>query len=1505
MYYQENKGEPLKLNPLWYNISEGILITNLRKVKVILNKGEEGEEVFEFLIHKMDESHKGGILTCDVEAEGLAFEELGKIGYKLSLNYDEYLLDLEEQSSESGEETAPAFFPTLNYWANKIFKNTNWNYSIQMDWSSFDGIIDFNTDGKIFNYESATKEERDVLNQAREEKGLRRRDKIYEEEYVSSWQVDELTNKLIPERMIQFQEKARLPEIEKSNIYNITQELAELFGVFVKYKYYYDDTYHIINRECIFYNSYLDQQNGKFDINYGYQTSEIVRTIESADTITKMYIPTTEDSSIVNVLANKAREDYILNFDYLYSIGTITKEQYDRVEPYQKELYELNTKYSASADALAKLDLELVDLKAEQTVLNNSIIYATEQINEADKLLYEITDGAGILEKTPLNPEMVMILPDGDSGLKVNLSLEGILTDAPATLYQPLVIDYDGSVDINNSKEINFNYIFDDITGRIVVGLKIDDLSATTGRAYLVCFYKPLLKYEVVKETYTQKKLKDEARLEEVKARLNEIEEFNEANELIGGEYFIHSEAIKEIAENLELTRTDFEKMMGPALREGAWEPEDKYLDYGDKYSISRMVFNNNAYLGGLVNTIWDLPFEGEQVLFYEEGVVQEKKYYRTFLLTEDMYFKVKNDFDSFFIRYEIFYELPEQPPEVDYLGRKSSYDHYFIKKPDGSIIPCLIVTDKTISDEATNFSLCKPIVNEESGEMTPSEDMPLEEIFVDDNYSIVYPRIEFNSTELKTDAAELNLRQTREEQHVLLEKFTDFSIFLKQDKYYLTINNITFLEGDIISTNGIFSLASSEYYLDFVLSNANLHLYLDGLEVAKTNAFPKVSYTVSIQAVDKNLIKYSYQKLNHIANINDAELMLENVQGYISGIEMDLNKPWEDTFTIQNYKNKFEDLFSRIVASSEAMRQNQVSYDRASSAFNANGTINGSILQNTLNNVDLSYSFNNGNLIIDELNGIWACSENGVVAMRGGGIFCATEKDVYNNWLWNTGITPSGINASMLSAGTINTNLIRIYADGNLRFQLNGEGLFAYAQAALGEPNYDKYVVHNSDGLFLTEHFKKEDADGNEIREKVDLVEVSWDGFIIRNKNNEKVFYADENGDLTITGQISANSGKIGRWQVNDSGLVYAPENSTYLLRNVNYTAALLPPTEEMEDTSPIFWVGENFKVTKDGSLFARNASFHGTLIAGTVVDLGEENTPSLSSTLKKMDVVSIGAGNTFKRYNNNYDGNIIADPSSLRFQLLPKNFVATRNDISFTIGGETVVGEHFYWDDTFGNEALIFIVNIDFMGDEIEKTVLISYTNENIQTSLILSLENHETEKKLSEIEPGYYNFILNSGESSSHSFSISLEGFEPEEIGTWYLNNSMLDLKNNTIEINSNDIDSQAILRYTINGVSREALISKTITPENNITLVIKSSKGTVFKNGNIETTLSAILYQNNTIIENDNYGYLWKKDGNIIEEFKNKKSITIENGDFSDKSIYTCDVYETKAEVENMS
>jgi len=48
---------------------------------------------------------------------------------------------------------------------------------------------------------------------------------------------------------------------------------------------------------------------------------------------------------------------------------------------------------------------------------------------------------------------------------------------------------------------------------------------------------------------------------------------------------------------------------------------------------------------------------------------------------------------------------------------------------------------------------------------------------------------------------------------------------------------------------------------------------------------------------------------------INDTSLKFEDVFGYISGIELDLDNVSNDTIEVKNYKSKFEDLFSTIVA--------------------------------------------------------------------------------------------------------------------------------------------------------------------------------------------------------------------------------------------------------------------------------------------------------------------------------------------------------------------------------------------------------------------------------------------------------------------------------------------------------------------------------------------------------------------------------------------------------------
>ena len=75
--------EPEVVNPIWYDVKNGVLAANMRKIKTIFNKGTEEEKVFEFIIINAEETHQNDELYYDVRGEGLAFHELGKRGYKL------------------------------------------------------------------------------------------------------------------------------------------------------------------------------------------------------------------------------------------------------------------------------------------------------------------------------------------------------------------------------------------------------------------------------------------------------------------------------------------------------------------------------------------------------------------------------------------------------------------------------------------------------------------------------------------------------------------------------------------------------------------------------------------------------------------------------------------------------------------------------------------------------------------------------------------------------------------------------------------------------------------------------------------------------------------------------------------------------------------------------------------------------------------------------------------------------------------------------------------------------------------------------------------------------------------------------------------------------------------------------------------------------------------------------------------------------------------------------
>ena len=1292
MYYRNEMGELIE-NPIWYNVINGSLIVNLRKLKLIFNKGEKGqngspkkEEVFEFIITKVSETHTDGQLHCEVTAEGLAFQELGKVGYKISLSSQDFLDEYQEwYETEVGEgkdfstqalKDAAEPKNNINYWCEKIFKNSHWDYEIQMDWSGFDGVTV------------------NLTNAIREQRGLRRTDKIYEEEYVSSWEHigTEEDGRLVPSNMEAFAEKLRLVDLEKSNIYNLTQNLAETFGVFCKYHYDYDENYHIVGKKCIFYNNFLSEKDGKLDIIYPYGTSKIVREIDSADVVTKMYVTPIEDTTtasglvtIADVVANKAREDYILNFDYLYAIGTITQEQYDYIQDYERAIYLTNIELEPIASQMSNLQNELVKYEAQLKVAQEAKAQDLEQMEQAQKTIDEIMgEGNSYLYKNKEVPLRGVLLKEEEPSTKyyIKITQEGVDTKSehkyPLTQWsetvetdevgedgkkktetiahtiwakgirlfyykwkneatkEKVLVAYDDDSTQNPDKEEGSQENPHAPTSGIYppsAKLDVDDNQnlyrisnlelkpdALTSSYFVTCAYTPSLYYQNIYDTYERKLAKDEALEAEAEAKIAEI---NATLKVLQALY-------KAILDKKADLVADFENLMGPALREGSWQA-DNYTDYGSKYT-------QEVTVGGTSNSLlsfeWDsIAFDEEQLLYYEEGVEQNKTYYYAIDLSNCLE-QIKNNLQDLSFIYD---QVRSEDSTLIHQMTINSQAQFAFANLGGVRKPLLLLLDKKFKKtDYSNFRLgtiSSTTLNNPTTlvSLTDAHWIPVESL---SSATQVFPRLKIASLGLKTSEDELIIKYGNE----TLRNYYDYSVLVRGENHYITLKNELMLRGGII--NG------KKFNVAYAISNASLSLYLDALEVSKTNAFPQVSYELEISALNRDFIDVIYQHLNRVVSITDTDLKLDDVHGYISEIELDLENPWEDSVTVKNYKTKFEDLFSSIVASTEQMKTNSFAYNNAAGAFTSGGTLKPSVIQNTLNQVDLTYAFQSGNLTIDEINGIWARSDAGVVAMRGGGIFCATETDSNGNWIWNTGIMPSGINASLITAGQIDTNLIKIFAGDNLRLQLNAEGLFAYKVNDFGSADLNRYIVHNSEGLFSTV------VNGSK---KTHLVEVSWDGFFIRDENNVEKFSATPDGNLTITGKITATSGKVGPWNITERGL--SSEDG--------YTGLVCAPKVDedgklISDYYEVFWatgVEQNGKqnkcyITNDGTLFCNNIRASGFISSNSFI--GNTSGDEINGALKNISLSYDGARFSFD--NRNYDGNLVVEPAT-RYLFVNKN--------------------------------------------------------------------------------------------------------------------------------------------------------------------------------------------------------------------------------------------------------
>lgn len=141
-------------------------------------------------------------------------------------------------------------------------------------------------------------------------------------------------------------------------------------------------------------------------------------------------------------------------------------------------------------------------------------------------------------------------------------------------------------------------------------------------------------------------------------------------------------------------------------------------------------------------------------------------------------------------------------------------------------------------------------------------------------------------------------------------------------------------------------------------------------------------------------------------------------------------------------------------------------------------------------------------------------------------------------------------------------------------------------------------------------------------------------------------------------------------------------------------------------------------------------------------------------------------------------------------------------------------------------------------------------------------------------------------------------------------WTIDGVAISGNSEQYEITADDINGKAVVRWSavINGVtvaSDEVTIADVsdgtdgISP---INLVIESSNGYQFKNNVINTTFTAILYQNNKEIDSDGtkFAYVWSKtnrDGTAdtawnLAHQSSQKTITITNSDVCQRATFNC-------------
>lgn len=479
----------------------------------------------------------------------------------------------------------------------------------------------------------------------------------------------------------------------------------------------------------------------------------------------------------------------------------------------------------------------------------------------------------------------------------------------------------------------------------------------------------------------------------------------------------------------------------------------------------------------------------------------------------------------------------------------------------------------------------------------------------------------------------------------------------------------------------------TSQDYID-----PNLY-YLDARSVAYTSSRPKISYNISVIRLNA-LDEYKGKKFNvgDISFIEDKEFF-----GYIKGEDAWktpyhekvlisestswFDSPEKDTFTIQNYKTQFEDLFQRITATTQSLQYSTGEYNRASSIVEGKGIINTETLQNSINiNNELVFKSQNEEIFQDST-GLTLTDKRDPskrTKLTSGGLFISTDGGV----TWKNAVRGEGVATQYLTSGSINTNNIAIYDGAHASFRWDKYGINAYDATRERDEatnqevlkgiitnnfvRFDQYGVYGIKGTADDPYNPQKEitVDGKTIvgEDKIwhdALFGMTWKGFFLKSKgtDNQQIEISTTN-DICVT-KDNIERIKIGRIdsrkEITESGEV---SHDIYGLRLKDNTGATTMETDDSgqlwlrdklrisstvsigvletgKEKNQIFNSNNNFIVYDDGSIKATQGNFSGSTIGGFTIEDNRlfSNDVVLSSRgieIKNNGILSILDGNT-----------------------------------------------------------------------------------------------------------------------------------------------------------------------------------------------------------------------------------------------------------------------------------